>query len=122
MSALFGPLAGIGFNDPGAYSSAPFYTGAAVSTNGGQQPAWWRYLGVGNRPIQAVKSPMPVYPAPPVRNFDVPGMPFAPPGAPGIVGTQQTRADRLFGPFARIGSSALSGGSGMAGGGSFPGL
>ena len=89
MAALFGPLAGIGFNDPGMYSSAPSYTGAAVSANG-ELPAWWRYLGVGNRPIQAVKSPMPIYPAPPVRNFDVPGMPLAPPAARQIPNPRRT--------------------------------
>jgi hypothetical protein len=115
MAALFGPLAGIGFSDPGTYFSAPAYDGAALSTNG-SGPAWWRYWALGNRPVQAVKSPTPIYPAPPVRNLDVPGMSFAPPGAAAVVGTQQTREDRLFGPFARIGSNALSGG------GSFPGL
>lgn len=121
MAALFGPLAGIGFDNPGMYTSAPTYAGAATSASG-EQPEWWRYLGLGNRPMQMMKSSMPIYPAPPVRNFDVPGMTFAPPAAPGVVGTQRTRADRLFGPFARIGSNALSGGSGMSGGGSFPGL
>ncbi|MDE3138026.1 MAG: hypothetical protein KGL59_15700, partial [Acidobacteriota bacterium] len=109
MAALFGPLAGIGFNDPGTYLSAPAYNGAANSAIGGE-PAWWRYLGLGNGPIQVVKSPTPIYPAPPVRNFDVTGMSFAPPEAATVVGAQRTRADRLFGPFARIGSSALSGG------------
>jgi hypothetical protein len=114
MAALFGPLGGIGFNEPGMYFSAPSYSGAAISANGGE-PAWWRYLGVGSRPIQAAKSPAPVYPAPPVRNFDVPGMPFAPPAGPAVVGMQQTRADRLFGPFARIGSNGLSGGGFFSG-------
>jgi hypothetical protein len=115
MAALFGPLAGIGFNDPGTYSLAPSYTGAALSRNG-SEPAWWQYPGFGSRPIQVVRPSMPIYPAPPVRNPDVPGMSFAPPPAPAVIGTQQTRTDRLFGPFARMGSNALSGG------GSFPGL
>jgi hypothetical protein len=114
MAALFGPLAGIGFNDPGTYTSAPTYDGAALSMNEGE-PAWWRYFGLGNRPILGLKSPMPIYPAPPVRNIDVPNMSFAPPAAATVVGSQQTRADRLFGPFSRIGS-------GLAGGSSFSGL
>jgi len=116
MAALFGPLAGVGFNNAGTYFSTPSYTGAALSDNGGEPP-WWQYLGMGSRPIQATRPIRPIYPAPPVRNFDTPGygLPFGPPPAPGLVGTQQTRADRLFGPFARVGLNA-------PGAASFPGL
>lgn len=106
MAALFGPLAGIGFNDAGAYFSAPSYTGAALSTDGGKVP-WWQYLGLGDRPVAATKPTRPIFPAPPVRNFDTPGngFPFGPAPAPGLLGAQKTRVDRLFGPFARVSGS-----------------
>jgi hypothetical protein len=116
MAALFGPLAGVSFDNAGTYFSAPSYTGAALSTGSGQAP-WWRYLGLGNQPVWATKPTMPVYPSPPVRNFDTPGVPLGPAPAPGLMGTQKTRADRLFGPFVRVGSGGLAGG-----GVSFPGM
>lgn len=104
MAALFGPLAGVSFDNAGAYFSAPSYSGAPLSMGGGQGP-WWRYLGFGDQPVRATRPTRPVYPAPPVRNFDTPGVPLGPAPAPGLMGTQKTRADRLFGPFARLGSS-----------------
>ena len=123
MSALFGPLAGVGGGTPGAYSSAPMYAGAARPKNGGQT-SWWKYLGARNPTVDATTRPRPIDPAPPVRNFDTPttGIPFGPAPAPAVVGSQQTRADRLFGPFAKVGSNSLAIGPGALRPASFPGL
>jgi hypothetical protein len=49
-------------------------------------------------------------------------LPFGPAPAAALVGAQTTRPDRLFGPFARVGSSAPGSSAGLSGGGSFPGL
>lgn len=120
MAALFGPLAGVSFTETGTYPPVASYASATPLTNR-VEPSWWRYLGLGQRTLSAAKPTTPVYPVPPKRIFDTPrnGLPFGPVPAT-VVGAQKTRADRLFGPFARIGSITPTGSLGLSRGTSFP--
>lgn len=119
MAALFGPLVGFGAGSAGPYSSS---SGIAASGSPGYygQPGWEGYLRSWRAAAATAARPRPIYPAPPVKNFDTPnGLPtFGPPPAVNIVGGQQTRADRLFGPLARLGAN--SNGPGMLSSAPFP--
>lgn len=100
MAALFGPLAAAGavLDDPAAYGGANFYAGAPSGA-----PAWWPATmdQRARQPFSFGRGLLypPIYPAPPIR----PVTPYGPPPAAGLLGVQNTRADRLFGPFARFG-------------------
>lgn len=123
MAALFGPLAGAGFRTVGATPQAPSYTSTAFPADGSQW-LWRRYLGAGTRPPKPANPVLPIYPAPPVHISDVPsiGLPFGPAPAASVVGTQRTRPDRLFGPFARIGVNVPGNSTGLSGAVSLPGM
>ena len=107
MAALFGPLAGLGAGSVGAYPSAPGSTGFG-SPAYYEKPGWEGYAQSWRAAASRSVRPRPIYPAPPVKNLDTPDSlaSFVPAPPPAIVGGQYTRADRLFGPLARLGASA----------------
>ena len=119
MAALFGPLTGLGAGSAGTYPSP---SGFAASGSPGYygQPGWQAYMRSWRAAAANAVRHRPVYPAPPVKTFDTPtGVPtFGPAPAASIVGGQQTRADRLFGPLARLGAN--ENGPGMLGSTPFP--
>jgi len=119
MAALFGPLAGFGVGSVGSY---PSWSGFTASDSPGYygQPGWEGYVRSWRASAASAVRHRPVYPAPPVKNFDtLNGVPMLGPSpAANIVGGQHTRADRLFGPLARLGANAN--GPGMLDSAPFP--
>lgn len=119
MAALFGPLASLGasYGYPQVSGLAPAYP-----TAGATQAPWWHVTGLSTTVRPKLANGSPVYPAPPVRDLDTPTgvASFGPPPAPTLTGIQQTHADRLFGPFAKLGKSSLAYGPGMLGAVPFP--
>lgn len=119
MAALFGPMAGVG-----ASYGYPLASGlaSAYPTAGAAQPPWWHVTGLSQAARPKLANGSPVGPAPPVRDLDTPTgiASFGLPPAPTLVGIQQTHADRLFGPFAKLGMSSLAYGPGMLGSTPFP--
>jgi hypothetical protein len=105
MAALFGPLAGLGVGSVGGYPSSRGLTSVSSPVYYGQ-PGWESYAQSWRAASRTVR-PRPIYPAPPVKNFDTPNSlaSFGPPAAPMAIGSQSTRADRLFGPLARLGAN-----------------
>ncbi|HVB35386.1 MAG TPA: hypothetical protein VNJ52_13580 [Patescibacteria group bacterium] len=101
MAPLFGPLANAGASNPAglyaapAYGPAPLYPAAAASAASLAQIA--RRRG-------------PILPAPPLRAAN----PLGDPSPVGVIGSQITRPDRLFGPFASFAVDGM-GGAGGAG-------
>ncbi len=109
MAALFGPLAGLGAGSVGAYPPASAYTSPG-SPAYYRQPGWESYAQFWRAAALRSVHPRPIYPAPPIKNFDTPNnlVSFGPAPASTVVGGQYTRPDRLFGPLARLGASANS--------------
>lgn len=105
MTALFGPMANVGT----AYGYSNPYGPVAGYPRTVAQHQWWSGAGQLWASRQGLPNGGPIRPAPPVRNLDTPnGVPsFGPPPAPSLVGTQYTHPDQLFGPFARLGGTAL---------------
>lgn len=104
MAPLFGPLAAASslLGGPASYGGAyPYAAAPTTELPGWQQAATGqrarRPINVGNGLIYP-----PVYPAPALGRGNSPLAPYGPPPPAGLIGLQTTRADRLFGPFARI--------------------
>lgn len=119
MTPLFGPLAALGttYGYLQPYGLAPDNPKA-----GAVQPLWWRDANSFRVARQTMPNGSPISPAPPVRNIDTPiGVPsFGPPPAATLVGIQRTRADHLFGPFAKLGTNSPANLAGMPSGVPFP--
>lgn len=119
MTPLFGPLATVGayYGYPQPYGSSPIYSNVRTA-----MPPWWRAVEDYRAGRPKLPNGSPISPAPPVKNIDTPtGVPsFGPPPAAALVGTQRTRPDHLFGPFAKLGTTSMSYGPGMLGGAPFP--